>query len=221
MSVLIGIVCINRDSDLCERLYKSILDNGGKDIIIVTRKTDDKIIDFWKSRCKIIRTIPHYEISGRHNMQKIAEKRNIVIKYARKNKYNSVWFIDSDIIPTQGVLNELKKTKMAVCIAPYKVKWEGEVCVGISSDKPPFVKVHAINEEDKTVPRKECIIGGFGCTLIKKEAFKQKIEYKDLVNPVTGHKVEGEDIGFFLNCYKNGIKCEYLTNMEQPHYFDR
>jgi hypothetical protein len=31
----------------------------------------------------------------------------------------------------------------------------------------------------------------------------------------------GEDIGFFMNCWKAGLTCEYLTRWEQPHLYDR
>ena len=81
--VLTGIVCIDRDSDLSQKIYDALKENNVKDIMIVTRETDKNIINFWKNKAMIV-TIPHYEIDGRHNMDKIAEKRQLVINYEKK-----------------------------------------------------------------------------------------------------------------------------------------
>ena len=119
-----------------------------------------------------------------------------------------------------------------ICLAPYKVKWLGFPGVGISSDTYPYIKIHDTTNDhnhdhnnhdhnnndhnNNAIERKDCIIGGFGCTLVNKSAYNQKMEYGKIV---FGRKiVHGEDIGFFLNCFKAGLKCEYLTNFEQPHY---
>lgn len=216
-NVLTGIVCIDRDSDLSQKLYDALIENNVNDIMVVTRETDTNIIEFWKSKAFVV-AVPHYEINGRHNMDKIAQKRQMIIDYAKK-KYDAVWFIDSDVIPTKGVLNELVKTNKDVCLAPYKVKWAGAPCIGISSNEYPYVKLHVIDDEDKKEYRKPFIIGGFGCTLIKKSTFDVKVESKEMSN--SSFKVEGEDVGFFINCYNAGLKCEYLPNSEQPHYYDR
>jgi len=215
--ILTGIVCIDRDSDLSQKMYDALTENNVNDIMIVTRETDKNSINFWKNKARIV-IVPHYEITGRHNIDKIAEKRQLIINYAKK-KYDAVWFIDSDIIPTKGILDKLIKTKKDVCFAPYRVKWYGSSCIGISSNEYPYVKLHKIDDEDKKEYRKPFIIGGFGCTLIKKSTFDIKIENKELFNTKMG--VEGEDIGFFINCYNAGLKCEYLPNSEQPHYYDR
>jgi GT2 family glycosyltransferase len=185
--------------------------------MIVTRETDKKTIDFWKNKAMLV-TVPHYEINGRHNMDKIAEKRQLIIDYAKK-KYDAIWFVDSDVIPTKGILNELMKTNKDICLAPYKVKWFGSPCIGISSNEYPYVKLHKIDEEDKKENRKPFIIGGFACTLIKKSTFDIKVETKEITNSEI--YVKGEDVGFFINCNNAGLKCEYLPNNEQPHYYDR
>ena len=214
--ILTAIVCIDRDSDLAEQLYQSLINNGSIDIIIVTRTTDLKTIKFWSNKA-IIKTIPHYHIQKRHNYQKLALKRTIVLDYAKRFNYDAIWFVDSDVIPLPNVLNQLSKTNKDICIAPYKVKWAGFPCVGIKYHKPPYIKLHKIGVD--TIPRRECIIGGFGCTLIKKSAFDQTIEYKKISNNYLD--AWGEDIGYFLNCNIAGLSCEYLTNQIQPHYYDR
>ena len=216
-NVLTGIVCIDRDADLSRPLYFALLDNNVNDIMVVTRETDKRTIQFWKDKATVV-TIPHYEVNGRHNFDKIAQKRQLVINYAKK-KYDAIWFVDSDVIPSKGILNELIKTNKDVCLAPYRVKWFGAPCIGISSNEYPYVKLHEIDDEDKKEYRKPFIIGGFGCTLIKKTTFDVKVESKEISNSNMG--VYGEDVGFFINCYNAGLKCEYLPNNEQPHYYDR
>jgi len=215
--VLTGILYIDRDSDLSQKMYDALNENNVKDIMIVTRETDKKTIDFWKNKAMLV-TVPHYEINGRHNMDKIAEKRQLIIDYAKK-KYDAIWFVDSDVIPTKGILNELMKTNKDICLAPYRVKWFGSPCIGISSNEYPYVKLHKIDEEDKKENRKPFIIGGFACTLIKKSTFDIKVETKEITNSEI--YVKGEDVGFFINCNNAGLKCEYLPNNEQPHYYDR
>lgn len=216
--ILIGIVTIDRDADLAPQLYSALIENGSKDILVITRDSDYQTINFWKNKATV-KTIPHYDIFERHNMNKIAKKRSMVTKYAKKNKYDAIWFVDSDIIPLKGTLSELAKTTKDICIAPYKMKWTGCACVGIESDKYPYVMIHKISDSDKSVIRKPCIIGVFGCTYMKSNTFDIKIEYKKLQKG--NISVSGEDIGFFINCNKAGIKCEYLTNCEQPHLYDR
>jgi hypothetical protein len=215
--VLTGIVCIDRDFDLSQKLYDALIENNVKDIMIVTRESDENTIQFWKNKAKTV-TVPHYEINGRHNMDKISEKRQIIVNYA-KQRYDAVWFVDSDVIPRKGILDELIKTNKDVCLAPCRVKWVGCPCIGISSNTFPYVKIHKIDDLDKKEDRKPFIIGGFACTLIKKSTFDIKIEDKGITH--NGFTVSGEDIGFFINCYNAGLTCEYLTNHEQPHYYDR
>lgn len=215
--VLTGIVCIDRDSDLSQKLYDALIENNVNDIMVVTRETDTNIINFWKNKATVV-TVPHYDINGRHNMDKIAKKRQLITNYAKK-KYDAVWFVDSDVIPTKGILNELVRTNKDICLAPCRVKWFGAPCIGISSNEYPYVKLHKIDDEDRKEYRKPFIIGGFACTLIKKTTFDIKIENKEISD--SNFMVEGEDIGFYINCYNAGLKCEYLPNNEQPHYYDR
>ena len=75
--------------------------------MIVTRESDTKTVNFWKNKA-IVKTVPHYEIKDRHNCEKIAEKRTIVVDYA-KRKYDAIWFVDSDIIPIPGFLRNYQK----------------------------------------------------------------------------------------------------------------
>lgn len=216
--VLTAIVTTDRDADLAPKFYEAIRNNTSGEILLITREKDIQTQNAWKDKA-IIRTVPDYEIKERHNISKIAEKRTLALNYAIENNYSAVWFIDSDIIPTPGVLQELLKTEKDVCVAPYKTRWSEEASVGVFDREPPFVKVHNISLRDYAVKRKPCVIGGFGCTLVKSTAFDQSIELGRLYKG--GELVEGEDIGFFMNCRKAGLTCEYLTRWEQPHLYDR
>jgi hypothetical protein len=210
--ILTAIITIDRDAHLAKYLYASLLDNFANNILVITRESDKKTIDFWKNRA-IVHTIPHYIISSRHNFDKLIEKRRLAMAYAKNNYYDALWFVDSDILPTPGVLWHLAQTNKDICIAPCRAKWAHAPVIGIKHNNT--IKLHTINWIDRLKERRECIIGGFGCTLIKRSAFDVKIEYQKLDDGMLS--VFGEDIGFFLNCVQHHIKIEYLTNMIQPH----
>jgi len=218
MNILTGIICIDRDSDLAPNLYNSLMRNGTNDIMVVTRETDINTINFWKDKA-IVKTVPHYDIQKRHNFDAIIKKRNIIVQHAIKNNYNAIWFVDADVIPLDGTLKELSKTDKDICLAPYTIQGLGFPCVGIKSETPPYIKPHRITDDDKKYERKECINGGLGCTLIKSSGFHIKIEYKKIMD--NNMFADGEDLGFFINCYNAGLKCEYLTHFIPPHLYDR
>ena len=216
--VLTAVLCIDRDADLAPKLYEAIRFNTTGPILIVTRERDKETRDFWQNKA-ILELVPDYEIQKRHNFIKIAEKRSLALKYAKENGFDAVWFVDSDVIPTEGVLKQLCNTNKDVCVAQPRVRWAGKAVVGIEDSEPPFIKMHEIGLLDLSVERRPCIIAGFACTLVKSSAFDQKIEYFKLSKG--DFYVEGEDIGFFMNCYKSGLKCEYLTRWDPPHLYDR
>ena len=58
-----GIVCIDRDSDLSQKVYDALTENDVRDIMVVTRETDENIIEFWKNKARLVVTVPHYEIN--------------------------------------------------------------------------------------------------------------------------------------------------------------
>lgn len=216
--ILTAVVTIDRDVDMAQRLYDGIRANTLGEILIVTREKDVKTKDWWRDKATI-KVFPNYEIKERHNIPKIAEKRNLAIAYAKTQGYDAIWFVDSDVIPTKGVLKELGDTDKDICVAQPRVKWAGKALVGISDSEPPFVKMHEIDLLDLSEKRRPCIVAGMACTLIKSSAFDQKMEYYKIDKD--GFIVEGEDIGFFMNCYRNGLKCEYLTRWEPLHLYDR
>ena len=124
LKIIVGIVTIDRDSYLSKKLYNSILRNFNYKpyIIVVTRETDIKTINFWKDKSILI-TIPHYNIEKRHNYERISYKRSICMNIAKKNNFDAIWFLDSDIIPNSNTLKLLASTKKDICCALYKVKW--------------------------------------------------------------------------------------------------
>jgi hypothetical protein len=209
--ILCGIVTIDRDAQYADALYKALLQNNINDIMVVTRITDSKSIEFWKDKLPNDRLvcIDHYEIDDenkRHNMRKIAYKRNIIVKYAIDNNYTHIWFVDSDVIPTTGVLDELLRINSDIAIAAYKPKWYPQVCVGIKDHNDEY-KLHIIDKNCHGV--KDCKIAGFGCTLIKRKAYKNfKIEVKNIKH------IYGDDIGFFINADHWYVKCKVLNDLK-------
>jgi hypothetical protein len=155
--IMVGIVTIDRDINYAQILLNSIIQNGidMKDIYVCTRETDTKIIEFWKPIVNVI-TINHYDILNRHNMNKIANKRQILLDIANDKKYDYIWFIDSDIIPTKNILNKLLKIKSNVAIAPYPIKWmvDKSAVVGIKNEK-----IFICKNSGKII---RCTIGGMG-----------------------------------------------------------
>ncbi len=219
MKILVGIVCIDRDADLAQDVYDALMVNKVQDILIVTRENDSKTRNFWEDKAVVI-TVPRYDLNKRHNFYQIAKKRNIVVQHAKDNNYDAIWFVDSDIIPLPETLQKLCKTDKDICLAPYKVPWlDDKVYIGLTHYIPPYFKLHEVSAIDIIHERKPCVIGGFGCTLINKSTFHVPLEYILIKNDDI--LVEGEDIGFFINCYKAGKTCEYLTDWIQPHMYNR
>lgn len=221
MRILCGIVTFDRDADMASLLYISIKEyqNETCDILILTRQSDKKTREFWEKKALEIILVEDYNIpkEKRHHWEELAKKRKIVLDYGQKNNYDYIWFVDSDILPTPNVLSELLKSQKDICVAPYKPTWSEKPCVGIYSEEFPYVQLHFI--EKKEGGSRDCLIAGFGCTLLKNTVFGIPVEYKffkkgDFI-------IEGEDIGFFTNAFNAKKTCEYLGNYIQPHFWDR
>lgn len=211
--VLIGTPFIDRDSKKIKNYIKSIahllVSNKYKfDLLIITRESDTATLykfNKLKRRYKniIIKTVPHYEIKDRHNFERLATKRQIILDWAIKNKYDYLFFIDSDIIINKDTFDLLFQAKSDICYCPYIPSWHTKPLIGIMKNN----QYHIINAESDSLKDKkyiDIIGGGMGATLIKKTAFNIKFKIikisayfeEENIYPI----VEGEDIGFFYNC---------------------
>jgi len=137
MRIIVGIVMTDRDYKYIQELYKSILQNViiyEYEIMVVVRNTDKECIKNWSGKQDVkLQLVPYYEIIRRHNIHKIAEKRNIIRKYALLNNFDYLWFIDSDISVKESCLDILLDgIKYGnVSYIPYTVRWIGFPVVGI------------------------------------------------------------------------------------------
>ena len=225
--ILISIVTIDRDAYAIEQVYDSIkhlLNSEKVDLLIVCRESDTICIKKWKQLYPnvIIETVPHYNIIDRHNQNALVKKRNISRNFALNNDYDYLFFIDSDIIINRDTLYKLvvgcKSPYSAdICLIPYDVKWLNHSAIGIVDPKTEsgfnIKKVeYSMLEPEKYI---DCAIGGMGCTLLNRKALTIPFENIKLKN---GDKdAFGEDIGYFVNAYKNGLSVKYLKNHIVKH----
>ena len=226
--ILISIVTIDRDHKIINKVYNSIknllkLDNVN--LLIVCRETDVQCINKWTKLYSnvIIKTIPHYDITNRHNVNALILKRNLARNYAINNNYDYLFFIDSDIIINKFTLHKLIKGcnyphNCDVCFVPYTVKWLKKPAVGIinkNTESGFSIKIINNNNNSYLDSYESCAIGGMGCTLLNKRAMFIPFEYIKLQN--NDQNVLGEDIGYFYNAHKEGLSVKYLKNHNIKH----
>ena len=209
IKILIGIPCIDRDHKYLSNLFKIINNNKNNiyilDIIIATRKCDKNTIDFAKKECKLIKC-NNYSIKGRHNVKNIAIKRNKILKYASNNNYNYVLFLDADILPYNGFINDLLNLKSDVAVGLYPVRWyeNKSICFTVTNNKYCIKELEEIRDNDRIV------IAGFGCCLINQKLFD--IEVKQLKFENHNYYLNGEDFGWFKEVYNRGFIVKTLSN---------
>jgi GT2 family glycosyltransferase len=186
--------------------------------MVCCRESDKKTINIFKKLKEndsniIIKTIKHYSITERHNMKKIKTKRNIIRKYALLNGYDNLIFIDSDIVINNNTITKLLNSDSDICIIPYNIKWLGNiVAVGILKENKYEIKIIKENKEKY----RRCNIGGMGCTLLNKKAMEIEFEVKKYSHDKKNFAY-GEDIGYFLNANKKGLKIKYLSGHKIKH----
>lgn len=209
---LIIIPTIDRDAHLIDSQYNAIKNSCSGDILVITRITDTESIKRWESHNVKVITVPHYDIVRRHNQEELSAKRNIGLEYAADHRYDYVWFLDSDIVPTNAAYNVLVNgcESADICVIPYSVKWLGYPAIGV--DNPP--KLHRVNCGIIT-NYYPCTIGGLGCTMICRDALKIRCKVVTLEDGKD--TVCGEDIGFFQACIDEKIKAVYATGVHLIH----
>jgi len=215
MYVLIGIVMIDRDEQYIDSLYNGILKNISKDInyeiIIVMRETDLHTIKKWEKYNVTIKIVKHYDIIDRHNIEKIAEKRNIIREHAIKNNFDYIWFIDSDIVVKDNylkiLLNGICQNSYKVSYIPYIVKWLNIPAIGSIVDKQ--LKILNVLDFDTIYDYEQCHVIGFGMTLLHKDVFKYNIE--SFTIKIEDVVFKGEDFDFCLKLLNDNKKICFFT----------
>lgn len=212
--ILISIVTIDRDAHLIPRLYASIqhyLSKRNINLLVVCRESDINCQREWKIPKTVIKTVPHYEILARHNLDKISEQRNICMNYARKHKYDYLLFLDSDIIIQSNTLEILlegcEKYGADICVVPYFIKGLGYNAIGKFTSSG-MIKLKEIKNTETAIKYKKGA-GGMGCTLIKKSLFH--IPFKvSIIETTDNWKILSEDVGFYLQLRE--YDCKYVKN---------
>ena len=244
MRCLLAILAIDRDADLAPLLINACLDSiecakeVQVDILVITRETDILTRVAW-SHVATVLCVPHYDIHARHAIQHVAAARNTALQMA--HEYAAVWFVDTDVLPHSNTLSLLWKSEFAVVGAPYRVRWCGFPAVGIIHDtvqSPLPTHCNSADEGqitlngiasrlrivDATKTNGHVHAMGFGCTLIRKEAFHISC---DALTVFVGdlnseHRYfAGEDVGFFFRAFQQGLKVGVLPTHEVPHLYDR
>ncbi len=196
--ILVSICCIDERSDELEECIKLIKnDILKKDIIGIIRKKDLKCKKIFDNFIEVDNYETH--LYSRHNMKGLVNKRNTALDYAKKNGYDKLIFIDSDIRLSTYTLSYLIFNSLFADISciPYGIRWSGMEPV-LGYDNPPRIELRKTGIK----PFYSCTVAGMGCTCItlKPNNNIPYFEYGSILD------IEGEDIGFFLKAKENKIK---------------
>src|SRR6478609_1308066 len=230
--LLIGMPIISRDAEIVQHSLKALSEQLRKDgsslctsldVLLVTRSSDYTLImnsvnKFRENRRfnVTIHRVKDYSISERHNLKYVAKKRQYILKYAADNAYDALLFLDADVIMNSDTLHDMIFCCTSdVTICSYKPCWGTERILCAKTDK-----LFSLDEfEKKTDPLPTCISikgGGLGCALIRKSAFHVPI----VIGSYKVHddlSIDGEDVGFFQNCFKYGVSVCCLTGNRVSH----
>ena len=219
-SILIGLPTIDRDITKASKMYDSLMksintlqnsDNvfGDKltiDICIITRETDVNMINFWKDKAKIY-LVPHYEITNRHNWNKIVETFNILANNSLS--YDVLTIVESDVyLQSNSLLNMLNKlSDNHVSLAYGNIPWAGYPVIVI----PGWISPKIINGKPSNDNIR--ILGHWtGAVTIRTEVFDTcKFNYGSFQGIV------GQDVGFYQQLFKNRFKV-LLTEYVEHDY---
>lgn len=184
-------------------MYKSLINSINNlnessyviDLLVITRKSDIKIINFWKNKASII-TVPNYIIKERHNFKNLTKKFNELINQSKN--YDTLIIIESDVYVKKNTLYNLIENlkKNHITVAYGDVVWDGNPVIVI----PTFFYPKLIN------PTKynnfSNIIGtGTMCVAIRTEVFDDCNFEIGVFKDITG-----QDIGFFQQAFKKRYK---------------
>ena len=216
--IMIGCPTIDRDISKASKMYQTMI-NAIKhlstfkqiiiDIIVITRKSDNKIKEFWNNKANKIILVPHYEIIDRHNIDAISNKMNILSSYCLNNNYDALVIIESDVYSNIDTL-----TNLVICLennhvafAYGNIPWEKKPVVVM----PGFLKPKIINPNE-TYLWKRAHGSWTGFVAIRKEVlygtpFKKK-KFKNIV---------GQDVGFYMRCFHMRFRI-FVTDYVEHDY---
>ena len=190
--MLTVVPCIDRDIKLQSRIASKLCG----EILVVTRETDAETIQFWSTRAKVIR-VPHYDIVGRHNLDKLANKMNIAVEYFKSTRHETMMIVESDILLNNDTIAKHQEAikKYDVVLSYYDVPWARKPVICSSFLGIPYIT--------SKVPTGGAIVYGSGTgavTIRRKVLMKVSFSVHDILG------IKGQDVGFFLGCAMNRFK---------------
>jgi hypothetical protein len=196
-TVLVGTLAIDRDHEHVDRVHagmQGLSQHCSWRLLVVTREQDAIVAAKWSRHGAEVVTVPDYEIRKRHNLWKIAEKRNLVRERARSEAWDALLFVDSDIVMSAGAIGDMFCCAQYadIVVAPYRIRWSNEFTVGVLDDGKLALRDARPLMEGARYPR--ILGGGLGCTLIQARALAVEIVPVQVAS-VPG--LAGEDIGYF------------------------
>ena len=144
-----------------------------------------------------------------------AAANNLALKFARRNNYSAVLFIEPDVIAPPNILEGLLETNtpIAAGISNFKLVFENAG----SEVNRLFTQIPTLNNETKLVPYSflpfELKIGGFACLLLKQEALYEKGLNFDTGRGILSVEGLSGDLNFLLKAKYYGIQVEVNPNV--------
>lgn len=213
-NVLIGIPTIDRDINKAVNMYETLLKSIEKtnnyhiDIVVITRESDIHSIDFWKNKCRII-TVPHYEITGRHNLKKLTDIFNTLAEHSKI--YDALIIIESDVYVKDDTISSLlyylKYNHITFCYG--NIPWNNDEPYVII---PTFLQPMPINPKKKNKQYIHTIGSWTGCVAIRSEVFTSCNFKVDTFNGING-----QDVGFYKEAFKQRYKVFMLDEVNHDY----
>jgi len=141
----------------------------------------------------------------------LADQKEFLLRKAEEERYDAIFFVDSDLILDEGTLTSLIMTKKNVVSAVFWTKWQ--------PNAPPLPQVwmtHPYEFQGKGVEAHEFLrsltqrelvrVGGLGaCTLIRSSAF-EKLSWLPVPNLPEDGMWQGEDRHFCVRAARNHVE---------------
>jgi GT2 family glycosyltransferase len=215
--ILVGCVTYDGHSAHLEK-FSEAFKNLGKDIIFADNSFSEDYSKLLKSKgFNVLRKSPE----GKNRIQRIIEGRNLIREYFLNNNYSHLFFLDTDIVLHDEIIQNLLQCESDVASGVYlcNQEIEGKMYIlptiykpGRNDDFAEIVKIKDI------IPEKifDIAICGLGCCLIKRKVL-EKISFRQINDSDEG----GEDVAFCLDARKAGfslkvntaVKCEHIVKL--------
>lgn len=228
---LLTIITTDDEYKYIDEIYQSIKGLIGRyhvDLLIVCRDSDVKTQDKWKQIDEnvLLATVNHYNIYKTPNLIGIRNKRNVAIDVATKYGYEYLLFLESNVIFNENIYKSLINGMINydVCLLPTL----NNVYIKNNND---YTLQPICNDKNY----KECFGGDTNRIIISRKVFTNikfnikaieftcniKTNTNNNINNNTNNniktqektqqKIRNENIGFYLDTYKNGYKVCYIS----------